>query len=63
MGISFTFLHANELCRFLLIMKNRGFYSHVRRGYIRKVSLHLVKKYFSHDCSTDSLSCSEQIKK
>ena len=63
MGISFTFLRANELCRFLLIMKTRGFYSPVSRGYIQKVSLHLVQKYFSHDCSTDSLSCSEQIKK
>ena len=32
------------------------------RGYIRKVSVHLVQKYFPHDCSTDSISCSEQKK-
>ena len=31
------------------------FYSPVRRWYIRKVSVHLVKKDFPHDCSTSSL--------
>ena len=31
----------------------------VRRGCIRKVSVQLVPKYFSRDCSTDSFSCSE----
>ena len=35
------------------------FYSLVRRRYIRKVSLQLVPKYFSRDCSTDSISCNE----
>ena len=39
------------------------FYSLVRRGYIRKVSVQLVPKYFSRDCSTDSISCSEQKKR
>ena len=36
------------------------FYSLVRRGYIRKVSIQLVPKHFSRDCSTDSISCSER---
>ena len=31
-------------------------------GSIRKVSVYLVQKYFLHDCSTDSLSCSERRK-
>ena len=35
------------------------FYSLVRRGYIRNVSVQLVPKYFSHNCSTDSISCRE----
>ena len=35
------------------------FYSLVCRGYIRKVSVQLLPKYFSCDCSTDSISCSE----
>ena len=30
--------------------------------YIRKVIVHLVQKYFWHDCSTDSLTCSGQKK-
>ena len=38
------------------------FYSLVRRGYIRKVSVQLVPKYFSRDCSNDSISCSKQKK-
>ena len=38
------------------------FFSPVRRGYIRKVSVHLVQKYFLHDCSTDSTSCSKRKK-
>ena len=38
------------------------FYSLVHRGYIRKVSVQLVPKYFSRDCSTDSISCSERTK-
>ena len=29
-------------------------------GYIRKVSVQLVQKYFSRVCSTDSFSCSER---
>ena len=57
MRISFIFLLAKGLRRFLFIMINRSFYSPVRRGYIRKVSMHLVQKYFPHDCSTDTLSC------
>ena len=32
------------------------FNSPVCRGYIRKVSVNLVQKYFPHDCSTDSIS-------
>ena len=36
------------------------FYSLVRRGYIRKVSVQLVPKHFSRDCSTDSISCSKR---
>ena len=35
------------------------FYSLVRRGYICNVSVQLVPKYFSHNCSTDSISCRE----
>ena len=64
MRISFPFIYAKDLRRFLLIMRTRSFfYSPVRRGYIRKVIVHLVQKYFSHDFSTDSLSCSERRKK
>ena len=57
------FLLAKDLPRFLLITRTRIFYSPVRRGYIRKVSVHLVQTYFLHDCSTDSISCSERGKK
>ena len=32
----------------------------MHRGYIRKVSVKLVPKYFSRDCSTDSISCSKR---
>ena len=39
------------------------FYSLVRRGYILKVSVQLVSKYFSLDCSTDSISCSKRKKR
>ena len=39
------------------------FYFLARRGYIRKVSVQLVPKYFSRDCSTDSISCNEQKKR
>ena len=39
------------------------FLSRVRRGYIHKFSVHLVQKYFPHDYSTDSNSCSKQNKK
>ena len=60
--ILFLFLIANDLRGFLLIMRTRIFYSPVRRGYIRKVSVHLVQKYFPHGCSNDSLSCSERKK-
>ena len=36
------------------------FYSLVRRGYMRKVSVQLIPRYFPCDCSTDSISCSER---
>ena len=38
------------------------FYSLVRRGYIRKVSVQLVQICFSRICSTDSILCSERKK-
>ena len=38
------------------------FYSSVRWGYICKVSVNLVQKYFPHNCSTDSISYREQKK-
>ena len=60
MGFSFSFLRAKDLHTSLLIMRSHIFYSPVRRGSIRKVSVHLVQKYFPHDCNTDSISCSEQ---
>ena len=31
-------------------------------GYIRKVGLHLVQKYFPHDCITNIHSCSDEKK-
>ena len=62
MGFSFPFLCANYLRLSLLIIRARSFYSLVRRGYIRKISVQFVPKYFSHDCSTDSISCSEPKK-
>ena len=64
MRISFPFLRAKDLRRFLLIVRTHSFLnSRERRGYIHKVSVHLVQKYFPHDCSTDRLSCSEQRKR
>ena len=36
------------------------FYSLIRRGYIRKVSVQLAQKYFSCVCVTGSFSCSER---
>ena len=62
MGFSFPFLHANDLRLSSLIIRARIFYSLVRRGYIRKVSVQLAPKYFSRDFSTDSISCSERKK-
>ena len=47
MGFSFTFLRANDLRQSLLIIRARSFLLSVRRGYIRKVSVQLVPKYFS----------------
>ena len=42
------------------MMRTRSFfYSPVRRGYIRKVIVHLVQKYFPHYCIPDSISCSK----
>ena len=61
MGFLFPFLRAKDLRMSSLIMRTRiFFYSPVRRGYICKVSVHLVQKYLRHDCSTDSISCSKQ---
>ena len=63
MRISFPILCANDLGRFLSIMRTSFFLkSPVCTGYIRKVSAQFVQKYLPHDCSTDSISCSEQIK-
>ena len=39
------------------------FPSPVRKGYIHKVSVHLVQKYFLHDCSTDSILYSKPKKR
>ena len=50
------------VCLYLLL-ELVVFYSLVRRGFIRKASVQLVPKYFSRDCSTDSISCSEQKKR
>ena len=61
--ISFPFLCAKYLRTSLLIARTRIFYSPVRRGNIRKVSVHWVQKYFLHDCSTNSIFCSEQGEK
>ena len=36
------------------------FYHLVRRWYIHKVIVQLVRQYFSIDCITDSISCSKQ---
>ena len=44
--ISFPFLLAKDLRRVLLILITRNVYSPIRRGYIRKVIVHLVQKYF-----------------
>ena len=62
MIISFTFLLAKDIHKFLLLMITRSFYSPVCKGYIRKVSVHLVQRYFPHDYSTDSLSFSKRLK-
>ena len=62
MRISFKFLCAKELHMSLLIMRTCSLYSLVRTGYIRKVSVQSIQKYFLHDCSTDIISCSEQKK-
>ena len=44
-------------------MRSCGFLnSPVRRGYIRKVIVLLVQKYFPHDFGTDIISCSKQKK-
>ena len=48
--------------RLYLLWELVVFYFLVLRGYIRKVSVQLVPKYFSRNCSTDSISCSEQKK-
>ena len=46
--------------RLYCILELVVFYSLVRRGHIHKVSVQLVPKYFSRDCITDSISCSER---
>ena len=63
MRISFPFLRARDLRTYYWSWELVFFHSPVRRGYIRKVSVNLVQKYFLHDCSTDSISCSERVKK
>ena len=63
MRISFSFLRVKYLRTSLLIMRNDSFYSPVRRGYIRKVSVHFVQKCFLRDFSTGSIYYSEQTKK
>ena len=63
MGFSFPFIRANDLRSSLLIIRALFFNSLLRRGNIRKVSVQLVPKYFSRDCSTDSISCSERKKR
>ena len=62
MGFLLPFLHAKDLCTSLLITRTHIFKSPVCRGYIRKFSVHSVQKYFLHDCSTDSISCSKRGK-
>ena len=64
MRISFPFLRAKDLRTYLLIMRTWSFFfSPVRRIYIRKISVHLVQKYFPHDCIFDSIFCIERGKK
>ena len=46
MGFSFPFLRANDLLSSLSNIRARSFYSLVRRGYIRKVSVKLVQIFF-----------------
>ena len=47
MRIYFLFLLAKDLCRFLLIMRPHNiFNSPVHRGYILRVSVHLVQNIF-----------------
>ena len=46
MEFLFPFLCANDLRLSLLIIRARSFYSLIRRGYIRKVSVQFVTKYF-----------------
>ena len=47
MRISFPFLLATDIHRFLVIMRTRSFFSSLLyRRYIRKVSVHLMQKYF-----------------
>ena len=60
--ISFPFLRAKDLRMSLLIMRTSIINSSVRMGHIRQVIVHLVQKYFPHDCSTDIIFCREQKK-
>ena len=48
MGFSFQFLRANYIRSSLLNIRAHSFYSLVSSGFIRKVSVQLVPKYFSH---------------
>ena len=43
MRILFPFLLAEDINRFLLLTRTPSFYSPLRRGYMRKVSVHLVQ--------------------
>ena len=60
MGFSFPFLRANDLRPSLLNIRALSFILLYVGGYIRKVSVQLVQKYFSRVCSTDSFSCRER---
>ena len=60
MEFSFPFIRSNDLRSSLFNITARSFFSLVRRGYIHKVIVQLVPKYFSRNCSTDSISCSKR---
>ena len=62
-GIHISPLRAKYVRMSTLIMTTHGFFnSPVCREYVRKVSVHLIQKYFPYDCRTDSFSFSERKK-